>query len=74
MTHFKVDGNENLVRDEQTNAVLNVSMNEYRNYLQSKKVKENEISRIKNLENDLSSMKNDLDEIKTLLKGLANGS
>ena len=74
MTHSKVDGNDNLVRDENTNAVLNVNMNEYRKYLQSKKVKENEASRIKNLENDLVNMRSDLDEIKTLLRNLANGS
>lgn len=74
MTHIKVDGNENLIRDENTNAVLNVNMNEYRKYLQSKKVKEDEVSRIKNLENDLINMKSDLDEIKTLLRSLANGS
>jgi len=74
MAHFKVSGNENLVRDENTNAVLNVNMNEYRKYLQSKKLKENEVSRIKNLEDDLISMKSDLDEIKTLLRNIANGS
>ena len=74
MTHSKVGGNDSLVRDENTNAVLNVNMNEYRKYLQSKKVKENEVSRIKNLENDLVNMRSDLDEIKTLLRNLADGS
>lgn len=74
MTHSKVDGNDSLVRDENTNAVLNVNMNEYRKYLQSKKVKENEVSRIKNLEDDLVNMRSDLDEIKTLLRNLADGS
>lgn len=74
MTYSKVNGNDNLFRDENTNAILNINMNEYRKYLQNKKIKKEEIDRIKNLENDLSSMKNDLDEIKNLLRNFANGS
>ncbi len=70
----KVEGYTNLIRDEQTKAVLNTNINEYKSYKDLKKIKEFENSRINNLENDMSNIKNDLSEIKSLLRNLANGS
>jgi len=74
MFFSKVDGYSNLVRDEQTNAVLNVNMDEYKSYLEQRKIKEQENQRIENLESDLNSMKSDLGEIKDLLRSMINGS
>lgn len=70
----RVDGYTNLIRDEQTKAVLNTNINEYKNYKELKKIKEAENARINNLENDLNNIKDDLSEIKNLLRNLSNGS
>jgi hypothetical protein len=74
MMFSKVDGHDNLVRDEQTQAILNVNMVEYKNYLEQKRVKEIEFEKIQSLENDVNSMKNDLSEIKSLLRSMIDGS
>ena len=74
MNYSKVDGHPDLIRDEGTKAILNTNMNEYNKYMSMKKSKEMEVARIKNLESDVTSIKNDLDEIKNLLRNLANGS
>lgn len=74
MMFSKVDGHDNLVRDEQTQAILNVNMVEYKNYLEQKRVKEIEFQKIQSLENDVNSMKNDLSEIKSLLRSMIDGS
>lgn len=70
----KVDGYSNLIRDERTKAVLNTNFNDYKNYKELKKIKDLEKSRIETLENDINLVKNDLNEIKTLLRKLANES
>ena len=74
MMFSKVDGHDNLVRDEQTQAILNVNMIEYKNYLEQKRIKEIEFEKIQSLENDVNSMKNDLSEIKSLLRSMINES
>jgi len=74
MEHSRIDGYSNLIRDEETKAVINTSMTEYNSYMSQKRIKEKENQKIQNLEQDLSSMKDDLDEIKVLLRSLLNGS
>ena len=49
-------------------------MDAYENYKKSKKIKEAEVERIDNLEDDLKSLKDDLGEIKSLLRSIANGT
>jgi len=74
MDYIKVEGHSNLVRDNRTKAILNLDMDEYNSYQKIKKIKEKEINRVKQLESDVNGMKNDLDEIKNLLRSLVNGS
>jgi hypothetical protein len=74
MKFSKVEGHTNLVRDQTTNAIINTDMNEYRNYKSLQQIKEDEKQKIESLENDISIMKDDLSEIKNLLRSLANGS
>ena len=74
MKFSKVEGHTNLVRDQTTNAIINTDMNEYRNYKSLQQIKEEEKQKIESLENDISIMKDDLSEIKNLLRSLANGS
>jgi superfamily I DNA and/or RNA helicase len=63
-----VEGHSYLVRDEKTNAILNTNYDEYKNYIEMKKLKEKESKRIEYIEDSLDNLKNDLSEIKNLLK------
>lgn len=72
MRYSKVEGNKSLVRDEQTKAILNTNKTEYDNYITLRNIKKSEVDRMQQLESDVSNMKNDLDEIKDLLRSLAN--
>lgn len=69
-----VEGYKNLIRDEKTKAILNTNFNEYENYKKMRQIKGAEIARIDTLEQDLVDLKDDISEIKMLLRNIANGS
>ena len=69
-----VEGNSSLFRDSTTKAIINDNKLEYDSYLSRKKFQEKESDRIEDLENDFDSIKTELNEIKSLLKGLAERS
>ncbi len=70
---MKVEGHSNLIRDEHTNAILNANSSEYDNYIRMCARRKQGTDRIDNMEDDLKSLKDDINEIKTLLKALSNG-
>ena len=70
---MKVKGHNDLIRDENSNAILNTNSSEYDNYLSLRAKKKQGSERIDNMEDDLKSLKDDINEIKTLLKALSNG-
>jgi|TARA_A200000159_G_C7173201_1_gene276317 peptidoglycan hydrolase CwlO-like protein len=70
---MKVKGHESLIRDENSNAILNTNLSEYDQYLSIRSKRKKGTDRIDNMENDLKSLKDDINEIKTLLKELSNG-
>tara|TARA_B100000686_G_scaffold196479_1_gene203360 strand:- start:531 stop:743 length:213 start_codon:yes stop_codon:yes gene_type:complete len=70
---MKVKGHNDLIRDETSNAILNTNSSEYDNYLSHRAKRKQGTERIDNMENDLKSLKDDINEIKTLLKALSNG-
>ena len=70
---MKVEGHNNLIRDEHTNAILNNNSSEYNNYISMRAKRKQGSDRIDNMEDDLKSLKDDINEIKTLLKALSNG-
>lgn len=74
MEKVKVKDEKNLFRDVSTNAIINTDMQAYNNYINSRKIKEQESKRIENIENELIDVKSDLNEIKNLLRKLANES
>lgn len=74
MDYYKVEGHSNLIRDVNTNAILNTNTSEYNNYMNMKKVREDENKKIKNLESELADVKVDLSEIKNLLRSFINES
>jgi len=66
--YIKVKDNNALLRDQKSNAIVNDSKYEYEKYMRLKKLKENEVNRVKNIENEIDSIKDDVNEIKNLLK------
>ncbi len=74
MDYIKVEGHLNLKRDPQTNAIINDNMKDYNEYKKRKQLKSKEIDKIQNMEDDLDKIKDDINDIKSLLKELINGS
>ena len=74
MKYLKVEGHPGLLRDPNTNSIINTNMSEYQEYLSRRETKNNENQKIQNLESDVANMKGDLDEIKSLLRSLVDGS
>jgi len=74
MDYLKVEGYIHLYRDPKTNSIINRNMSEYQEYVSRKNIKNEENQKIQNLEVDIANMKDDLNEIKSLLRSLANES
>lgn len=74
MSYIKVEGYTHLMRDEKTNSIINTNMSEYQEYISRRNVKNEQNQKVQNLEEDLSNIKNDIDEIKNLLRSLVGGS
>jgi hypothetical protein len=71
MKKIKIKDEFNLFRDSSTNAIVNTDMQSYNNYISSKKNKEEESKKIESIENEIINVKNDLNEIKELLRNLS---
>jgi len=74
MEYAKVKNNSNLIRDLDTNAILNTNSRDYENYMRIKNKKENELKRINSIESELNYVKSEIGEIKNLLIALSNKS
>ncbi|QJT70099.1 hypothetical protein SynMITS9220M01_086 [Synechococcus phage SynMITS9220M01] len=74
MKEIKVQDHSHLVRDPLTNAIINTNKSGYDEYIARREVKKSETQKVKDLETELSSMKDDLNEIKSLLRRLSNES
>ena len=75
MTNFiKVEGNDNLVRDKNTNQIINTNESEYQQYIARRKRKKVEKEKALSVEEDLANLKSEMSEIKSLLKELVNGN
>ena len=68
--YVKVKAQDNLVRDMSSNAIVNNNKNEYENFLRISEQKYKEKKEFEKLKTDVNSMKNDLDEIKSMLKSI----
>ena len=74
MEIYTVKGHQDLARDPETNAVVNVNTLEYKQYLSRREIKSEKNDKIQNIETDFANMKSELNEIKSLLKELIHGS
>ena len=73
MNHSNVEGHADLIRDNSTGAILNNDTSQYNQYLALRAKRQQGTDRIDNMENDLKNLKDDINEIKTLLRALSNG-
>ncbi len=68
MEDIRVEGHSDLVRDPVTNAIINTNKSKYEEYISRRNIKKNETQKVHDLEDELSCIKDDLNEIKSLLK------
>lgn len=78
--YLSVEGHPHLVRDVQSNAIINTDNHAHKSYLNVKMNKKKETNLIHDLENqvnhlkdDINNVKSDISEIKNLLTKIANG-
>jgi hypothetical protein len=74
MNYIKVKDKDYLLRDIESNGIINSDDIGYQAYVENYKRTYNESKRINTLENDVSSIRSDLDEIKNLLRNFVNES
>lgn len=74
MDYLSVEGHAHLKRDPRTHSIVNTNMSEYQEYISKRNKKSEEHQKVQNLEEDLANLKDDIDEIKNLLRSLVNGS
>ena len=73
MSYLKVEGHRELYRDSTTNSIVNRNTSDYNRYMSQKKTKNEETEKVDTMEQDLTHLKNEINEIKSLLKELVNG-
>lgn len=74
MKYLKVEGHPDLIRNIETNAIINTNQTEYQEYILRKKLKTEEKKKVNTIENEVEDIKKDLEEIKLLLRSLLNES
>jgi 2',3'-cyclic-nucleotide 2'-phosphodiesterase (5'-nucleotidase family) len=70
MEYAKVEGHSHLLRDSKTNSIINTNMIEYQEYLNRRSIKTDENQKVQTIEEEVYNIKNDISEIKSLLKEL----
>ena len=71
MSYIKVKDHTDLVRDSHSGCIVNTNKSQYNEYVTQRDARENEKESMKQ---DLDDLKNEMNEIKQLLRGLANGN
>ena len=68
--YIKVETDKSLVRDLNSNAIINQNQSEFDKFLELSRKKHEEKKKFDNMRSDLDSLKQDMNEIKTLLKNI----
>ena len=69
-----VKGNSDLVRDPNTDHIINTNKSAYQQYVNRREKRKIEKEKSLNIEEDIANLKSELGEIKSLLKELVNGN
>jgi len=70
--YLKVKSEDSLVRDVDSNAIVNKNKSEFDKFLKLSQKKYEEKVKFDNMRSDLDSLKEDMNEIKTLLRNIMN--
>jgi len=68
MSLLPVEGQPGLYRDTKSNAIVNNNIMEYENYVKQRNSRQTKNAKIEQLEIEMNQIKDDLFEIKSLLK------
>lgn len=68
-----VEGHSNLLRDPNNDSIVNIDSLGYERYIARREAKNKKNQKVQNIEQEVASMKEDINEIKNLLKELLNG-
>ena len=70
----KVKEHSNLLKDSRTGQIIDTDENSYQRYISGKKARQTAKKKVMTVEEDLANLKNEISEIKSLLKELVNGN
>ena len=65
---IKVEGHTHLVRDVNSNAIINTNKTDYQLYMQRVKVRERQGDKLRGAVKEINNLKKDIREIKELIK------
>ena len=68
--YLKVESDTSLVRDVDSNAIVNQNQTEFDKFMKLSETKYKEKMEMKKLKDDVNAMKSDLEEIKELLQSI----
>ena len=71
--YIPVEGNNDLVRDPKTDQIINTNTSAYEQYISQRKRRKLDKEKSLSVEEDLASLKSEMNEIKSPLKELVNG-
>jgi hypothetical protein len=72
MDFLKVEGNDGLIRDVSSRAILNTNSKEYESYLARKNAAKAQKQELERQGNELKELRSDISEIKELISILIN--
>ena len=72
MKYYGVKGHVDLLRNSETGAIVNSNDLDYQKYISRRDAKKAEVQQSENIEQDLANLKNEMNEIKSLLKELVS--
>ena len=71
---YKVKDHADLRRNPHTGAIININSLDHEKYVARREVNNKEHQKVQTIEGEVANMKDDINEIKLLLKELINGS
>ena len=64
---LKVEGDSYLLRDTDSNDIINVDKNGHGKYLALRRLKQKDVERVTSLEDDVKELKSDISDIKDMI-------
>ena len=72
MEYYGVKGHVDLLRNSETGAIVNTNDLDYEKYVSRRDAKKAQVQQPQTMEQDLATLKNEMNEIKSLLKELVS--